>query len=243
MTAHSSHELRRTSVLALVGLLFLVVAIFIVFSVATGDPQESCSWCKTNAFDEAVRSALRWEDSRRPAFISHIVSLAVAPIPALGLVIVPAIRARRGWHGLRSFFVVINVFLLTTAMADGVKKLFGRERPGFAHGRAALIEAAKAPLERNMSFFSGDTAWVFTFAAVATSICWLRGYNIPRWVPVFLFSLGAVEAYLRIAADMHWATDVLAGAVVGTLVGSLPLLVHKRVGDQPGSLQQRNPVE
>ena len=36
---------------------------------------------------------------------------------------------------------------------------------------------------------------------------------------------------LRIAADMHWATDVLTGAVMGTMVGILtPLCVHPREG-------------
>jgi membrane-associated phospholipid phosphatase len=42
------------------------------------------------------------------------------------------------------------------------------------------------------------------------------------------FTAAATTSYLRMAADEHWLTDVLAGAAVGTAVGiGLPWL-HRR---------------
>jgi len=43
-----------------------------------------------------------------------------------------------------------------------------------------------------------------------------------------------VVGVLRIAADMHWASDVLTGAAVGTAVGAgLPVLLHARNPESP----------
>ena len=41
-------------------------------------------------------------------------------------------------------------------------------------------------------------------------------------------TLATTGAYLRIAADRHYATDVLAGAIVGSAVGfGVPYFAHR----------------
>lgn len=46
------------------------------------------------------------------------------------------------------------------------------------------------------------------------------------------YALAATSGYLRIAADRHYLTDVVVGAVVGSGIGlAVPLLVHPRIGD------------
>ena len=228
-TPVASWPLRRTSALALGAELIGVIATFVAFSTATGDAATTCGWCESNAFDEAVRRLLVASDPRAVATASHALSLGAAPLLALGATTIPAITSPRRWHAAQNAAVIVNAFLLTTGIADGVKKLTDRERPGFHHGRAALLEAAHAPLERNLSFFSGDTAWAFTFAAAAWALSTRRGYRLARPVAVAGFIAAAAVAVLRVAADMHWATDVMTGALVGTLVGlGLPALVHPR---------------
>ena len=42
-------------------------------------------------------------------------------------------------------------------------------------------------------------------------------------------AISVFTGYLRLAADKHWLTDVLAGAAIGATVGILvPLLFHGR---------------
>lgn len=225
----TSWPLRRTSALALAGELVAVIAAFVALSTLTGDPAPSCGWCAPNAFDEAVRRALVAADPRAPARWSHILSIGVAPALALGAVVVPALRARRGWHALQNAAVVINAFVLTTGLADGVKKVADRQRPGVLHGRVDLIEAAHAPLEHNLSFFSGDTAWAFVLAASAWAVATQRGYRHADRVAIAGAAVAACVAALRVAADMHWATDVIAGALAGTAVGvGVIALAHRR---------------
>ncbi len=228
-TIEASSALRRTSALALGAEFFGVIGAFVAFSVAAGDPATACGWCDTNAFDEAVRRVLVADDPSFAARLSHVLSLGVAPTLAFGSLTLPALRASKPRHAAQNAMMVLSAFLLTTGMADGVKKLADRERPGFHHGRAALVEAAHAPIERFLSFFSGDTAWGFVFAAAALSIASRRGYRSARPVAVAGFAVAFAVALLRVVADMHWATDVTAGALAGTAVGlGLPWLLHAR---------------
>jgi membrane-associated phospholipid phosphatase len=236
------HDLRNTSGVAL-GIAFgAAIVFFAVFSGVTGDPATTCSWCASNAFDEGVRSVLYAEQSRTVGLVSHVFSMILAPAIAIGFAIVPGFRnpARRR-HGAHNLFIVLTCLVLTIAMADGVKKIFSRERPGFHHGREALLEAAHVMAERNVSFFSGDTAIAFVLVAVALALCKLRGYRVPRWLVIASCAVAAIAGLLRIVADMHWATDVMTGASVGIAIGAgFPHLFHRRVisssaGSAPGA--------
>jgi membrane-associated phospholipid phosphatase len=222
--------LRRTGALALVLEFFGVVGAFVALSVAAGDPATACRWCATNRFDDAVRRLLVQRAPHDAAVASHALSMIAAPALAFGAVIVPALGRRRGRHALQDSVIVLNAFLLVTGLADGVKKLTDRTRPGVFHGRVGEIEASAAPLEHYVSFFSGDTAWAFVLGAAAATLAQLRGYGWSRRVALAGAAIGAATGVLRVAADMHWATDVLAGAAVGTLVGvALPRLLHGRL--------------
>jgi membrane-associated phospholipid phosphatase len=227
------HALRNATAGRLALVFGAVVLFFVGFSVATGDPLETCRWCTSNVFDETIRKWLVAEDARTAGSLSHVFSIGVLPALAIGGTVVPGVLARaRRHYGAQDFAILVVAFFLTTALTDGVKKLAERERPGFHHGRALFLEAAHHPLERNLSFFSGDTAWAFTFAACAITLARLRGYRTERWIGIAGFACATVAGILRIVADMHWASDVIAGAVVGTIVGILlPTLLHPRAVD------------
>jgi membrane-associated phospholipid phosphatase len=107
-----------------------------------------------------------------------------------------------------------------------------RERP-FVHALPAEAKPhTDRPWDNNLSFYSGHTSFAFALATSAGSVATLRGY---RWAPA-IWAVGLVAAttvgYLRIAADRHWFTDVLTGAVAGTAVGvGVPYLFHRRRGE------------
>ena len=224
------YELRNTSALALVLSLLGTIAFFVAFSTAAGDAARECSWCESNAVDLALRNALYAENSLAAAKLSHAMTMIVTPALAIAIAVVPGIRTSARSHGRHNGMILLIGFLLTTAVCDGVKKLVSRERPGFHLGRGSLIEAAQNPLERHLSFFSGDTAWAFFFVAAALTIAHFRGYHVPRWLAAVAVSAATLGGLLRICADMHWASDVLAGALVGAAIGvGLPLALHRRI--------------
>ncbi|MBU1241038.1 phosphatase PAP2 family protein, partial [Myxococcota bacterium] len=49
-----------------------------------------------------------------------------------------------------------------------------------------------------------------------------------NWWYVINGTLAAAVAYLRIAGDKHYFSDVLTGAAIGTVMGVLVPLLHKK---------------
>ena len=70
----------------------------------------------------------------------------------------------------------------------------------------------------------------------------MRGY---RWAPLAWGvggAVAAVTAYLRIAADKHWLTDVIVGAVVGAGIGfAVPYVFHSAI-DEPTRASSGTPL-
>lgn len=230
--ADEPRELKNTGAgfLALETLGTLVV--FAGYSIATGDAPKTCSWCESNGFDEGARGIFRMSNPRPPAAVSHVLSIGVAPLGGFAGLLVPALQADRGSYAWKDGWIMINAFLLTTGLTDGTKKLFGRQRPAFHHGKEGETEASgeKGKREGNLSFFSGDTAWAFTFASSAATLAYLHGYKTAPYLAVGGGVVATAAGVLRMSADMHWATDVMTGAFVGSAVGiGLPLLLHRRV--------------
>jgi membrane-associated phospholipid phosphatase len=142
-------------------------------------------------------------------------------------------------HGFENVAMVTEALLVNLALTVTLKRLVARRRPAFHYGRSRFGEFVVDPLEEFLSFPSGDTSIAFSVASSATTIAFLRGYAEAPYVLAGSATLATGVALLRVAADVHWSTDVLAGAVLGTLVGmGVPLLLHRRVASEespPGS--------
>lgn len=222
-------ELERTSTQFLMGESAVVLGAYASAWWLTGGPKTSCRWCASNSFDASIRRSLRADNPRPPALISH--ALSVGAIPVLGLTSLIAPAGLDGhWHrGLEDTWIVVNTFGVTTAIGEAIKHLVARERPAFHYEAETATEFATYPSERNKSFFSLDTAWAFAIASSSTTLAFLRGYSTAPYVGIGggLMAIGA--GTLRIVGDAHWATDVLTGAAVGTVVGiGMPLILHGR---------------
>lgn len=222
--------LRNTSVKALGWEMGVSAAAVVALSLVAGEPASRCGWCESNAFDRSVRSALVVENSAAAGVFSHGLTFGLAPIMAFSLTYWPAHRAGYRRYGAEDAAIILSSVAWTGAFTLLAKKTFDRQRPGYHFGRADETEFGAGSTEENLSFFSGDTSLTFAFLASASTLAFMRGYPSAKFLVSVGGAVAVVAGMLRIMADVHWATDVLAGAAVGTAVGvGLPLLVHRPV--------------
>jgi membrane-associated phospholipid phosphatase len=123
--------------------------------------------------------------------------------------------------------VMAEATATATAMMQVAKYPTARVRP-YAWAAGGFTSPGS-----KMSFWAGHSSSAFAIAASATQISRMRGRPSWKWIAVTTFTGAAAISYLRIAADRHWATDVLVGTAVGTTVGlAMPLLVFHPAGER-----------
>jgi membrane-associated phospholipid phosphatase len=187
-----------------------------------------CRWCQANALDSGVRTSLRWTDHGSAAVTaSDVAAYVVAPLVGLGLSALAAAHEGHARNVLVDFLLTAEAVATAGNISQLVKFSVGRQRP-YAHAGIANPDRAQGPADANLSFVSGHTNFTFALTAAAGTIGRMRGY---RWATAIYVAGGLIAAttgYFRIAADEHYFTDVLTGAVVGTAVGAgVPYLFHQ----------------
>jgi membrane-associated phospholipid phosphatase len=91
-------------------------------------------------------------------------------------------------------------------VSSGIKYLAGRSRP---------YESPDDPDE--FRAFSGHTAFPSGHTTVAFSLAsGIDHETTARWVPFVVYPLAGLVGWSRLRDNRHWASDVLAGAFVGT---------------------------
>ena len=80
------------------------------------------------------------------------------------------------------------------------------------------------------SFFSGHTSYAFSFAVFLSTT--FANYNPDSSLKPYVWGssllLAATVGYLRFAAGMHYPTDIITGAIVGSAIGYLIPLIHEK---------------
>lgn len=197
-----------------------------------------CRWCATNGFDTAVRVAFNPSLSPSaegigPADVaSNLVGFVALPLAMVGI---DALLSWRDGVFMQSFWVDLVLVLEATFSALGlnqaVKFAVGRGRPYTVGASEELLAQGDDLADNNLSFFSGHATFTFALTASTATIAALRNYR-SAWV-IWLVGLpmAATTAILRLAADKHWASDILLGTAIGTATGILiPTLLHGRIG-------------
>ena len=109
----------------------------------------------------------------------------------------------------------IGKSLITGLAASGIsvqiiKHIIGRARPRVSDSLVIIGPSLRGGYD---SFPSGHSAMAFCLAAILS-----RHY--PRyWIPFYMFAV--LEGLARIDGTSHFPADVLAGAIVGTVVAKL----------------------
>ncbi len=116
-----------------------------------------------------------------------------------------------------------------------LKCLFPRQRPWLYFGEAS----GPVPEERNDSFPSGHAT--IAFAAATCGIFLFNAYfpDSPYLVPFAVADLTAafLTSAFRVVSGMHFMTDVIVGAALGTAAGLLVPYLHQTSNESSGSQQ------
>lgn len=203
----------------------------------------SCRWCETagdgsnslNGFDSSIRNALRLSNPAAADTASSALAYGVAPLFGLGF------GALAAWHDGRprnigaDFLVIAEATIAAGDITQAVKFASGRERP-FVHALSPANKAlTSAPADNNLSFISGHTSFAFSLAVASGTVASMRHYRLAPLIWATGLAAAATVGYLRIAADRHYATDVIAGAAVGSAVGfAIPYFFHRPLPEIKG---------
>lgn len=179
----------------------------------------SCRWCRPDSLDVSVRNALVWHDTQLAARISTGIGYYGLPLLEVGLVGFSAVLASDGSNArtIDDVVPILETVALGQLAVQAIKLTVGRERP-FVH--FAPPGASHDP-DDDLSFLSGHSALAFGVATAAGVIAHRRHLAAEPYVWATGMALAATTAYLRIAADKHYFTDVLAGSALGALSGLL----------------------
>jgi len=171
------------------------------------------AWKEPNPFDLYFRDHLKSSDSG--VYTANTFSDIV-----LWGMIIPCTFAAPAMSGYRyneHLLVNMQVFAVTGIIVSTSKYIFARQRPYAFFNTGSGSEKYKD----NLSFFSGHSAFAFATATTTSMLLQKKFHNISGLIWSNSLTLAATTGLLRIAADRHYMSDVLTGAVIGTLTAYL----------------------
>lgn len=209
--------------------------------VEFGFPEPTVArWTAHNGFDDWVRGGLRihGEGGRQAAAItSDVLVYTLAAFPFLNATLVAGIEHERWDVAWRLLALDAETLLTVTFAALSIQHLTLRERPFVPNCAIDPTLSECSVSGKFRSFPSGHTTVVF--AAVALE-CFHHGYldtSHTGWgaaaCPVTI-AAATITGVLRVASDRHWATDVIAGAVLGGTLGYAIPALHVAFAEKSG---------
>lgn len=189
---------------------------------------------RLDGFDRAVRSLLTGAPRRDPRELRRRLLFDNLSYGTLAASVTLPWGAS-GQHPERDLLVTVEAVGLAAAASGAVKHVFHRPRP-FVHFCDPVDPAGICQHDAQQSFFSGHTAMAFAGAVAAGRLASLRGARNESAIWASGLTLATSTGLLRIAADKHYATDVLAGLVVGGAAGWWVPLLHRPSATRPEDL-------
>jgi membrane-associated phospholipid phosphatase len=199
-----------------------------------------CRWCdrnsdgsdNLNSFDSSIQRHLRWSNTSQANTLSSVFSFGLAPLAGTGVAALIAAYDDRLDEIPEDLLLVAESAVITMNVAQGAKFGFARERPD-VHARSAAEREAQSSTSDNLSFFSGHASLAFSLATSAGTVASMRGHRLAPLMWLAGLGFATTGAYLRVAADEHYATDVLTGSLVGSAIGfAVPYFAHRPVREE-----------
>ena len=114
----------------------------------------------------------------------------------------------------------IASILASGIITPSLKLVIGRVRPN----------ATDDPLEFKPFSGSNDTAMPSGHATQAFAVASvISAHSDHFWVSATAYGIASLVAFSRLYHNAHWTSDVVAGALIGTLVGRTVVAVNKRI--------------
>ena len=183
-----------------------------------------CRWCVPGTIDGNLSKSVRWSNPQTANTLSNLVQFAV-PVGVMGFGLIQAYRfddPAAGWPDVLLITQATSLAMLANVF---VKYSVGRARPYVWKGTPDLYPSAT---DANVSFFSGHVTFVFAVVVSGSTLFFMQDMPGAPWVLGIGLAAASFTAYLRMAANKHYLSDVLVSAGVGSLVGwAVPYLFHR----------------
>ena len=176
------------------------------------------------AVDSAISEAV--EKTETPTLDRFLVRLSDAANGShLWLVTAGAVALVAGPRGRRAASEAVASIALASAVSNlALKSITRRRRPQAVNGQVVPSRRVRTPT--SPSFPSGHAASAFAFAST-------MGEEVPAtWGPLHLAA--SLVAYARVHTGVHYPSDVVAGALIGAMSGSIVRRLAGRLAPQPG---------
>jgi membrane-associated phospholipid phosphatase len=183
-----------------------------------------CKWCVPGTIDGDLSKSVRWANPKTADTLSNVMQFAV-PVGVMGFGLIQAYRfddPAAGWSDVLLITQATSLAMLANVI---VKYSVGRARPYVWQGTPDLYPSAT---DANLSFYSGHVTFVFAVVVSGSTLFFMQDMPGAPWVLGIGLAAASFTAYLRMAANKHYLSDVLVSAGVGSLVGwAVPYLFHR----------------
>ena len=186
-------------------------------------------------FDDSVRNTLRIGDSAT-RYIARDISDVGVSLSVTWPVFVDSLITAWWYRGSREVaqemaLIDLQTLAIAGAVQGATNVFISRERP---YGRDCGGSIPDNTVDcdgttRYRSFFSGHSAFSFASAALVCVHHFqhdLLGAPYDAISCAAGYAVAATTATMRVVSDVHYATDALTGALVGTTIGYLVPLLH-----------------
>ena len=200
-------------------------AMWITFELLKSEiaPRE-CIWCQTNVMDDSITDALAWQTPKYAANTADATAFGVIPAFVTASLLLSSGLDGRIENAGTDMMLIAESLTLSSLLNQVVKFSVGRARPFTVRGHEAFYPDRS---DDNLSFYSGHTNMAFALVVSAGTIAHIRNYDAEPYIWGIGIPLALFVGYTRIAAEKHYFSDVLIGALIGSTVGFLVPWLHR----------------
>ncbi len=165
-----------------------------------------------NGFDRSATT--QWSTTADDVSNALVLTLMAAP---LGLAIATP-GSRQSWTVAAMYG---EVLLVSNGLGELLNGVANRTRPFVYNDDSDIPVEEKLEVDARLSFPSGHTTNAFAAAAFLSSVYAKLhpGSSARTWIWAGSLTLAVTTGYMRYQGGKHFPTDIISGAIIGSLVG------------------------